>query len=139
MEGSGIGNVDKDWMHGGSGEGAGISSDNVYGGQSKREVGGVPLDTKKGSKKGNSKICAKDGCGARTDENKRRSRGLLVGYCSRDCQRSDWTGHKPRCNAEVEAKAAQSALVVREGRMKKSLGAEGMSAGKKPCSTFCGH
>jgi hypothetical protein len=73
MEGSGAGNLEKDWMPGGSGTGSG--SGGVDRNQSRKEKGkgGAP-ETKKGGKKGRIKICAKEGCGALIDVNKQCSR-----------------------------------------------------------------
>jgi TPR repeat protein len=123
MEGSGVGNIEKDWMPGGSGAGAGAGS--VDGGQSRKGKGGAP-ETKKGGKKGRRKICAKDGCGARIDESKRCSRCSLVYYCSRVCQKSDWKVHKPKCNVVVEEKAAQDERAKMQSSMRAA--AKGISA-----------
>jgi TPR repeat protein len=126
MEGSGIVINEKDWMPGGSGAGAG----SVDGGQSGtgKGKGGAP-ETKKGGKKGRSKICAKDGCGAIIDESKRCSRCRLVFYCSRDCQRADWKAHKPKCNTAVEEKAAQDARANKQSRPRAAVKGTGAGAG----------
>jgi hypothetical protein len=86
-------------------------SGSADGGQSEKGKGVAP-ETKHGGKKDKSKMCAKDGCGALIEANKQCSRCSqcsVVYYCSRDCQRTDWKVHKPKCNAAVEEKAAQDA------------------------------
>jgi TPR repeat protein len=127
--GSGIGNIEKDWMHGGSGTGAGAGSGGVDGDQSKAK-GGAP-ETKEGGKKGKRKICAKNGCGALIDVNKRCSRCSrcsLVYYCSRDCQRADWKVHKPKCSAAVERKVAQDARADKHSHSRAVAQGRGASA-----------
>jgi TPR repeat protein len=84
---------------------------------------------KKAGKKGKSKICAKDGCGALIDESKKCSRCRLVYYCSRDCQRADWKVHKPKCNATVEEKAAQDARAKKQSRPRAAREDSGSGAG----------
>jgi TPR repeat protein len=127
MERSGIGNVEKDLMPGGSG--AGSCSGGVAGGQpGKEEKGGAPAP-KKGGKKTKCKVCAKDGCGALIDESNKCSRCRLVYYCSRDCQRADWKAHKAKCNAAVEEKAAQDARANKQSRMRTAAKGAGAGAG----------
>jgi TPR repeat protein len=84
---------------------------------------------KRAGKKGKSKICAKDGCGALIDESKKCSRCRLVFYCSRDCQRADWKVHKPKCNAAVEEKAAKDVRAEKQSYSRASLKGAGAGAG----------
>jgi TPR repeat protein len=126
MERSGIGNVEKDLMPGGSGAGSG--SGGVDGGQPGTEKGGAPAP-KKGGKKSKSKVCAKDGCGVLIDESKKCSRCRLVYYCSRDCQKADWKVHKPKCNDAVKEKAAQDARANKQSLMRTAAKDAGAGAG----------
>jgi TPR repeat protein len=129
MKGSGIGNVEKGEMPGGSGAGSGSPD----GGQPGKGKGGAPAP-KKGGKKGKCKICAKDGCGALIDESKQCSRCRLVYYCSRDCQRADWKVHKPKCNAAVEDRAAQDARANKQSIMRAAANVSGAGVRTKVSS-----
>jgi TPR repeat protein len=118
-----IGSTEKNCMPG-SGAGSGASTYFVDGGQPGKGKAGETETTKDG-KKGRSKICAKDGCGALIDESKKCARCSLVYYCSRDCQRADWKAHKPKCNAAVEEKAAQDARANKQSRSRASANGSG--------------
>jgi TPR repeat protein len=84
---------------------------------------------RKDGKKGSSKICAKNGCGSLIHESKKCSRCRLIYYCSRDCQKTDWKAHKPKCNTAVQEKAAQDARAEKQSHSRALLKGAGAGAG----------
>jgi hypothetical protein len=60
-------------------------------------------------KKGGRQVCGSANCAAiiPAADAKTCARCKLVSYCGRSCQKADWKTHKPRCNAEVEARDAR--------------------------------
>jgi TPR repeat protein len=60
-------------------------------------------------KKGGRQVCASVSCAAiiPVADVQICAGCSLVSYCGRSCQKADWKAHKPKCNAEVQARDAR--------------------------------